>query len=90
MELKVIEKSKNKAVFEIVGEDHTLCNALRAELNKDKNVKSSGYQVKHPLISNPKVVIETSASNTPGKAIASALDRMKKDFEKAQKDAKKF
>ena len=90
MELKVIEKTKTRLVFEIQGEDHTLCNALREELNTDKAVKAAGYTVQHPLIAHPKMVIETTTATTPQKAISEAIKRMKKASDGLIKDIKKF
>lgn len=76
MKLKVIEKSKNKLKLEITGEDHTFCNALRKELWNDKDVKVAGYNIEHPLVTNPVIIIETSGKD-PKKAIEAALKRLK-------------
>ena len=40
MEIKVIKEEKNKLIFEIQGEGHTLANALRKELWNDSKIKS--------------------------------------------------
>lgn len=77
MELNIIEESKNKIVFELIGEDHTLSNALREELWNDKDVKSAGYNIKHPLISSPRFVLET-IKNDPKKTLKEAAKRIKK------------
>jgi DNA-directed RNA polymerase subunit L len=39
MELKVIEKSKKRLVFDLVGADHTFSGALKKELWNDKSSK---------------------------------------------------
>ena len=39
MEIKVLEKKKNKLKLEIIGENHTFCNSLRKELWNDKAFK---------------------------------------------------
>ena len=77
MEIRVLEKTKNKLKIEVVGEDHTLCNALRKELWEDKNVEIAGYNMKHPLISEPEIVVETK-SGDPVKALLKAVDGLKK------------
>jgi DNA-directed RNA polymerase subunit L len=80
MEIKILEESKNKLVFEIVGEGHALCNALKAELWKNKKVKVAGYNIAHPLIGVPKLVIETDSGN-PKEILIDAVKNVKKDTE---------
>ncbi len=78
MELSVIEKSKNKVVFRIEGENHTLCNAIKEELYNDKNVKSAGYFIEHPAIGVPTMVVETKQGSDAVKAILDAVKRLEK------------
>ena len=76
MEIKVIEKEKNKLKLEIIGEDHTFCNALRKELWNDKDVQVAGYNIEHPLVSNPVLTLETEKKD-PKKVLESAIKRLK-------------
>ena len=76
MKIKVIKKEKNKLELEIVGEDHTFCNTLRKELWNDKDVKIAGYNIEHPLISNPVLTIETEKKD-PKKVLEAAIKRLK-------------
>jgi DNA-directed RNA polymerase subunit L len=76
MELNILEESKNKIIFEMIGEDHTFSNALREELWNDKDVKSAGYNIKHPLISSPRFILETT-KNDPKKTLKDAVKRIK-------------
>jgi|Deesub1362A_J573_1020465.scaffolds.fasta_scaffold00350_14 DNA-directed RNA polymerase subunit L len=68
MEIKIIKESKNELEFELIGEDHTFCNALRHILNKHKDVIFASYKVEHPLLSNPKIYIKTKDKPLPKKA----------------------
>ena len=77
MEIKILEKTKNRLELEIKGEGHTLANALRKELWNDKNVNISGYKIEHALVSEPILVIETT-SGDPKQALISAINRLKK------------
>ena len=77
MEIKILEDKKNKLVFELKGETHTFCNALKQELWSDKHVKIAGYNVTHPLIGVPKFVVETDGSEKPKKALVEAAKRLK-------------
>lgn len=75
MELNPIESTKTKLVLEIAGEDHTLCNPIRKELWNDKTVKVAGYNIEHPLVSNPVLIIEATDAK---KSLLAAIERLKK------------
>ena len=77
MELKILEDKKNKMVFELKGENHTFCNALKSELWNDKHVKIAGYNIAHPLIGIPKFIVETDGKESPKKALKGAAKRLK-------------
>ncbi|MEM2138954.1 MAG: DNA-directed RNA polymerase subunit L [Candidatus Woesearchaeota archaeon] len=77
MEINVLEDKAKRLVFEIKGEDHTLCNALREELWNDDSVLVSAYNIAHPLIGVPKFIIETK-DKEPKKALKDAISRLKK------------
>ena len=81
MEIKVIESSKNKLVIDIIGEGHSLCNALNHELNNNKKVVSSGYFIDHPETGVPRFVIETSGGS-PKDALIEAAKKLLKDNDK--------
>ncbi len=92
MEINIIEDKKNKMVFEIKGEDHTLPNALTKELWGINGVKVAAYGIDHPLMGSPKLVIETDSSVEPRKALKSAVSSLQKKnadlLEKFKKAAK--
>ncbi len=89
MELKVLEEKKNRLVFELTGETHTVCRALQKELWQDEHVKAAGYDVEHPLINKPHFVLETDGAD-PKKTVVSALKRVEKDIQKFKELAKKL
>lgn len=78
MEFKVVEESKNKLVFELKGETHTLCNALKKELNEVKGVEICAYRISHPLIGVPRFLIECNKETEPRRALKEALKSLKK------------
>lgn len=90
MEIKILEETKDKISIEIVGETHTLCNAIRNELWKDSHVKIAGYRVDHPLIANPILVVETDGKESPKIALKNAIDSMGKWTEQLQTKIKKL
>ena len=78
MEINVLEEKKKKMVFELKGENHTLCNVIREELWNDKAVTISAYNISHPLIGVPKFMVETDGEKEPRKALKEAITRLKK------------
>ena len=74
MELKVIDQKKNRLVLEVSGEDHTFCNVLKKELWNDKHVKAASYNIKHPMVSHPHIIVETDGSETPQDDLRAALE----------------
>ena len=85
MELKVIEESKNKLVFELSGETHTFGNALKQELKLVKGVEIATYKIDHPLVGVPKFLIETKGIE-PRAALKEALKTLKKSVKEFQKE----
>lgn len=75
MEINVLENKKGRLVFELPGSDHTLCNSLKEELNKIKDVDVATYAIKHPLVGVPKFIIE---AKDPKKALLEASANLKK------------
>mgnify|MGYP002820651902 CR=1 FL=1 len=85
MELNVLLEKKNKLIVQVKEGDHTLCNALRNELNSDSHVKNAGYTIRHPLVGIPRLIVETDTSSTPKKALLAASGRLKKRNEALKK-----
>jgi DNA-directed RNA polymerase subunit L len=77
MELKILEDKKDKLRFQLIGEGHTLCNALKQELVKNKNVEYATYKVHHPLVGIPEMVISTKGES-PKDALKLAIAGLKK------------
>ena len=59
------EDKINIATLTIREEDHTLGNALRHHLLKDKSVKFSGYKRPHPLEHLIEVRVQTNGEKPP-------------------------
>lgn len=89
MELKILEYSKDKLRFNILGEDHTFSNILRKELWNDKNVKKAGYSLEHALMPSPKFFLETDGKD-PKEVIEKAVARLKKLNESLLTNIKKL
>ena len=75
MEVNIIEETKNSIQVEIKGEDHTLCNIFRQELNNSGEVDAASYNLKHPKIGNP--IMAVIASGKPKKAFLDGVSKLK-------------
>jgi len=89
MEIKVIEKSKKRLVFDLVGADHTFSGALKKEMWNDKAIKISAYNIEHPLIGVPRFIVE-SEDKDPEKVLLDAVKRLEKKNESFLEDIKKI
>jgi len=96
MQVKVLEKKANELKIEIEGENHSFCNALQRTLLEDKTIEMAGYNIPHPLISNPIVYVRTKGQRKPETALRNAAEKIRKrskefreTFEKALKEWKK-
>lgn len=92
MEIKVLEQTKNRLKFELVGRSHTLANAVSKELWNDKDIEIAGYKIDHPVMNNCAIMIVETSGSDPKKALVNAIARLKKtnkefvaNFKKAAK-----
>lgn len=88
--MEIVESSKNKLVLKLPEFDNTILNVLKEELRKDPAVEISAFNVDHPLIGTPKLVVETNKGE-PKKAIMEAIKRLhdkNKEFADAFKKLK--
>lgn len=77
MEIKVLSAEKNFMKIELIGEDHTFANALRKELWGNKSVQIAGYNVEHPLVTNPVLIVNTDGKEDPKKILLKAAESLK-------------
>ncbi len=88
MEVKIIEESKNRLVFDVMGESHTILGALKKEIWTDEHAKAAGYNMPHPLLTSPRFVVETDGED-PKKIVQSAIKRLEKEADKLADQASK-
>ncbi len=87
MEFKILEESKNRLVFQLKGETHTFCNALKEALLGVKDVTLATYKIDHPLIGVPEFLVE---GKDPKKCLKEALKLLKKNAEEFKKEVSKL
>ena len=90
MELSIVEETPKKLVFELKGQGHTLCNILKSQLWESKHVKVATYNIAHPLVGVPRLIIETDGEAKPRKVVIDASEAARKDVVEFKQELKKF
>ena len=85
MELKKLEKSKEKLKVEVKGEDHTLMNLLREGAWK-AGADQAAYMIEHPYLSQPKIIVR---SKDPRKTLIDSAQMVIDEAASFQKEFKK-
>jgi len=78
MEIQILEETKRRIKIELPGEDHTFCNILKNELWNDSSVHIAGYNIDHPLVGSPVIIVETTTGKSAKDALFAAVKRIKK------------
>jgi DNA-directed RNA polymerase subunit L len=92
MKVNVLKKTKNEVRVEIEGVGHSLCNLLQKRLLEDDAVDLAGYDIPHPLASNPIIYVRTKGNVKPEQVLVKAAEKareMTEDFSKELEKALK-
>jgi DNA-directed RNA polymerase subunit L len=85
MNVKVLKKTSNELKIEIEGAGHTLCNLIQRRLVEDETTDLAGYDMPHPLASNPIIYLRTKDGVKPEATLRKAVESargMNKEFSK--------
>jgi len=77
VKIKILKKEGNELKIEIEGGTHGLCNLLQKRLLEDKTVDFAGYDVPHPLASNPIIYVRMKGSAKPEAALLRAVEKVR-------------
>jgi len=83
MKVRVLKRTANELRIEVEGVGHTLCNLLQKRLLEDEKVDLAGYDIPHPLASNPLIYVRTKRYVEPEEALLRAVEKtreMNKEF----------
>jgi DNA-directed RNA polymerase subunit L len=92
LNVKVLKREANELKIEIEGSGHGLCNLLQKKLLEDERVDLAGYDVPHPLASNPVIYVRMKGKAKPEEALLKAAEtarEMNSSFSKELKKALK-
>jgi DNA-directed RNA polymerase subunit L len=77
VKINVLKKSDNELKIEIEGGTHGICNLLAKRLLEDKTVDFAGYDVPHPLASNPVIYVRMKGKAKPEDALITAIEKVR-------------
>jgi DNA-directed RNA polymerase subunit L len=89
LKVKVLKKEANELKIEIEGADHGLCNLLQKRLLEDKKVDLAGYDIPHPLASNPVIYVRMKGKSKPEESLLKAAENAREMNEAFSKELKK-
>jgi DNA-directed RNA polymerase subunit L len=75
MKVKVLKRTDNEIKIELEGSGHGVCNLLQKKLLEDKTIEQAGYDVPHPLASNPVIYVRMKGSAKPEDALIRAAEK---------------
>ena len=77
----MLMKKENELKVEIEGAGHGICNLLQTKLLEDKRVDQAGYDVPHPLDSNPVIYVRMKGATKPEAALIQAAEKARESNE---------
>lgn len=92
MKVEILKRTSNELKLEVEGAGHTLCNLLQKRLLEDENVALAGYDIPHPLASNPIIYVRTKGDVKPEEALRRTVKKaheINREFKKELKKALK-
>jgi DNA-directed RNA polymerase subunit L len=88
MQFIVLEKSKDSLSLQIEHPDDTLIYPLLNQLLKDEDVSDAKYNVGHPMLDKPVLLIRTRKGK-PHTALKHAAEALSREFGEARAAVKK-
>jgi DNA-directed RNA polymerase subunit L len=85
MKVNVLKKTSKELKIEVEGAGHTLCNLLQKNLLEEESVDLAGYDIPHPMASNPIIYVRTRGKVKPEQVLKNAIEKtrsMNKEFSK--------
>jgi DNA-directed RNA polymerase subunit L len=79
MKVKILKQTDNELKIEIEGAGHGICNLLQKKLLENKNVDQAGYDVPHPLASNPVIYVRMKGKSKPKDALLEAAQEAREE-----------
>jgi DNA-directed RNA polymerase subunit L len=81
VKIKVLKKTENELKIEVEGAEHGFCNLLQKMLLEDESVDMAGYDIPHPLASNPVIYVRMKGAGKPEEALNKAAEKGREENE---------
>lgn len=75
MKVNILKQTDHELKIEIEGSGHGLCNLLQKRLLEERSVDMGGYDVPHPLASNPVIYVRTKGVTKPAEVLKKAAEK---------------
>ena len=75
MQIKVLNRTENELKIEIIGVGHGICNLVQKRILEDENVDLAGYDIPHPLASNPIIYVRMKNKTKPEDTLIAAAKK---------------
>src|SRR4030065_1044814 len=89
LKINVLKKTDKELKIEIEGSGHGLCNLLQKMLLEERSVDMAGYDIPHPLASNPVIYVRTKGAAKPEEALIKAAEKAREANEAFGKELEK-
>src|SRR3972149_823397 len=89
LKVTVLKKTDKELKIEIEGVGHGLCNLLQKRLLEEKSVDMAGYDIPHPLASNPVIYVRTKGATKPEQALIKAAEKAREANDAFSKELEK-
>ena len=89
MKINILKRAGKELRIEVEGAGHGLCNLLQKKLMEDKSVDMAGYDVPHPLASNPVIYVRMKGTVKPEEALKRAAEKARETNEVFSKELEK-
>jgi DNA-directed RNA polymerase subunit L len=78
LKINVLKKAGKELKIEVVGAGYGLCNLLQKKLLEDTSVDLAGFDVPHPLASNPVIYVRVKGDAKPEDVLIKAAEAARK------------
>lgn len=75
MKVNILKQTDHELKIEIEGSGHGLCNLLQKRLLEERSVDMAGYDIPHPLASNPVIYVRTKGETKPVDVLRRAAEK---------------
>jgi DNA-directed RNA polymerase subunit L len=77
VKINILKQTDNELKIELEGVGHGFCNLVAKRLLEERGVDMAGYDISHPLASNPVIYVRTKGATKPVEALKKASEKVR-------------